>query len=64
MEKTYWNNFVKSGRVSDYLDYRGIRSYDEVMKNHEETGKKQVLECESGSDSDRYDSVVRSDWRI
>lgn len=64
MEETYWNNFVETGRVSDYLNYKGIRSYDAAVKNHEGTKKKQVLECESGSNGDRYDSVVRSDWRI
>lgn len=34
MEETYWNRFMESGRVQDYLNYRGIAICAEVMRKY------------------------------
>lgn len=34
MEEKYWNKFMASGSVHDYLNYRGIAICAEVMRRH------------------------------
>ena len=35
MEETYWRRFLETGKVEDYLYYRGMEICSQVMKNHE-----------------------------
>ena len=32
MEETYWNKFMASGKVDDYLEYKGIQICHSVME--------------------------------
>ena len=34
MEEKYWNKFMASGNVHDYLNYRGISICAEVMRKY------------------------------
>ena len=34
MEEKYWNKFMASGNVQDYLNYRGISICAEVMRKY------------------------------
>jgi hypothetical protein len=34
MEEKYWNQFMATGSVTDYLNYRGIAICSEVMKRY------------------------------
>lgn len=35
MEDEYWNRFLETGKVSDYLYYRGMALCAEVMERYE-----------------------------
>ena len=34
MEETYWNKFMGSGKVDDYLEYKGIQICNSVMEHY------------------------------
>lgn len=58
MEQTYWERFTQTGKVEDYLQYRGMEICCAVMKQYE--GDK----SESGHFSDRHDPVGVAGGRI
>ena len=33
-EETYWNKFMASGKVDDYLEYKGIQICHSVMEHY------------------------------
>ena len=35
MEETYWNKFMASGKIDDYLEYRGIQICNSVMEHYD-----------------------------
>ena len=35
MEEQYWNRFAKTGKITDYLTYRGITICSQVMGRYE-----------------------------
>lgn len=35
MEETYWNKFMASGKVDDYLEYKGIQICHSVMERYD-----------------------------
>lgn len=35
MEELYWNRFAETGKITDYLNYRGISICAQIMKRHE-----------------------------
>ena len=35
MEELYWRRFLETGKVEDYLYYRGIEICKQIMKNQE-----------------------------
>ena len=35
MEETYWNKFMASGKVGDYLEYKGIRICNSVIERYD-----------------------------
>ena len=47
MEEMYWKQFLETGKVEDYLTYKGMEICRQVMKKHE------------GEPSDEPDN---SDW--
>ena len=58
MERNYWEQFKNSGRVEDYLQYRGIESFQNKMEQYGEKSS------ESVKYSDRDDSIGNTDRRI
>ena len=65
MEEKYWDEFMKSGLVDDYLLYKGMQIAGEVMDRYEERDKsEQVLESDADSNTDRDGVILRADWRI
>ena len=58
MKKQYWETFTQTGRVEDYLFYKGIERCQNIMVKYEET------ESESVSNSDRDGDFGNTDWRI
>lgn len=59
MEK-YWQQFMVSGLVEDYLSYRKMMSVPEMCHNkEEEEGKKRESDR-----SDRNGTIYGTDWRI
>lgn len=59
MEK-YWQQFMASGSVEDYLSYKGVISPSEICHDRdEEEGKK----CESDR-IDRNGTIYGTGWRI
>lgn len=38
MEQEYWNRFTQTGRVEDYLYYKGMAICRQVMKRREQEG--------------------------
>ena len=59
MKKDYWERFVKTGKVDDYLTYRGMARCEAAMNRH-----RKDEESEPDDYRDRNDSVSASDWRI
>ena len=49
-DKDWWTMFERTGSIVDYLHYKGIRVGED--------------ESESGSYSDRVDTVGDTDWRV
>ncbi|MGN0333745.1 MAG: hypothetical protein ACI4D9_12140 [Lachnospiraceae bacterium] len=35
MEEQYWNRFAKTGKIADYLYYRGFAICGQIMERHE-----------------------------
>ena len=35
MEEMYWNKFMVSGKVDDYLEYKGIQICNSVMERYD-----------------------------
>lgn len=35
MEEQYWNRFAKTGKIEDYLFYRGLTICGQIIKRHE-----------------------------
>lgn len=58
MEQNYWEQFKKSGRVEDYLQYKGIGSFQNKMEQYGEKNSESVKR------SDRDDSIGHTDRRI
>lgn len=58
MEQRYWEQFAKSGRVEDYLFYRGIQTCQNIMDRYEDKSS------ESVKYSNRNDTVGDTDGRI
>ena len=58
MEEKYWNQFAASGRVEDYLWYKGIQTCQNIMERYEDKGS------ESVKYSNRNDTVGNTDRRI
>ncbi|MGN1165325.1 MAG: hypothetical protein ACI4S2_02715 [Lachnospiraceae bacterium] len=55
MEEQYWDRFTKTGKIKDYLYYRGILICEQIMK-----------ETKSGESdySDRHGNRIGTGWRI
>lgn len=54
MEEKYWNEFARTGKVTDYLSYRGMDICSQVIKRWDEKAE-QTGGIKSESDySDRY----------
>ena len=58
MKQLYWEEFVKTGKVEDYLVYKGVETCQNIMEKYEEKG------IESADNSDRNDTVSDSGGRL
>lgn len=58
MKQIYWEQFAKSGRVEDYLFYKGIESCQNIMEKYEDK------ESESANNSNRDGDFGVTDWGI
>lgn len=58
MQEKYWERFIKSGRVEDYLIYKGMEICQNIMEKYEEK------KSEPGSNSDRDGAFIIAGWRI
>ena len=65
MEETYWNKFLATGSVEDYLNYRGIQICADVMRryDHSDTAGTGEMSIESGN-GDGHGNLISTDWRI
>lgn len=65
MEEKYWKQFAASGKVTDYLNYRGMAICEEVMRKHGRLSEAGTGEIKGESDNRDGDGAVgRPDWRI
>ena len=63
MNEDYWARFEMTGKVEDYLTYKGITAHKaEEARDQNESRKDE--ESEPDDYRDRNDSVSASDWRI
>lgn len=51
MEQTYWEQFMHTGSVDDYLYYKGVETCRKVMDKYEDKNS------ESGNCSNRHGAV-------
>lgn len=65
MEEKYWNIFMASGSVSDYLNYRGMAICEKVMKRYGKDADAGTGDVLSEPDNGNGDGAIgRSDWGI
>lgn len=65
MEEKYWNKFMASGSVDDYLNYRGIAICSEVMKRYGQEPDARTGEGLSEPDNGNGNGIIsHSNWRI
>ncbi|XCP86622.1 hypothetical protein ABXS75_07450 [Roseburia hominis] len=58
MDQRYWEQFAKTGKVEDYLFYKGMEICQNIMKKYGD-------ECsESVDNGDGNGAVGITDWRI
>ena len=48
MEDKYWSNFESSGKIEDYLRYKGIQNIDEKTYNKLKQGLVKIKELING----------------
>lgn len=63
MKEDYWDRFEKTGKVEDYLTYKGMIRCESVTARYQNESRKGE-KCEPDDYRDRNDSVSTSDWRI
>ncbi len=39
MEEAYWKQFMTTGRVEDYLQFKGVSNIEEKVQEEKESGK-------------------------
>lgn len=65
MEEKYWEKFMKSGLVGDYLHYKNVQTpWGDANRYEERDKSKQVLKSDADSYSDRDGAVLRTDRGI
>lgn len=65
MEETYWNRFVETGSVEDYLTYRGMKICADVMGRYERSEASGTGEMSIESNNcDGHGDLISTDWRI
>lgn len=63
MKEDYWARFEMTGKVEDYLTYKGMARHEDVTDRYQRENRKDE-ESESDDYRDRNDSVSDSCWRI
>lgn len=63
MKEDYWDRFEKTGKVEDYLTYKGMARSETAAARYQNESRKDE-ESEPDDYRDRNDSVSASDWRI
>ena len=63
MNEDYWARFEMTGKVEDYLTYKGITAH-KAEKDRDQNDSRKDEESEPDDYRDRNDSVSASDWRI
>lgn len=63
MNEDYWARFEMTGKVEDYLTYKGITA-SKAGKDRDQNESWKDEESEPDDYRDRNDSVSASDWRI
>lgn len=58
MEERYWKQFMTTGKVDDYLSYRGFSICTQVMEKYKES-----MACESGAESKGQGSESDNSYR-
>ena len=58
MEETYWQQFMATGRVEDYLRFKGISDRDVISKNREEIPEIKTRDYGNSSTIPNH----RADW--
>lgn len=51
MKEEYWEQFARTGRVEDYLSYKGMEICQNIMEKYEDKSS------ESVDNGDRHDTV-------
>lgn len=63
MNEDYWARFEMTGKVEDYLTYKGITA-PKAGKDRDQNESWKDEESEPDDYRDRNDSVSASEWRI
>ena len=63
MNEDYWARFEVTGKVEDYLTYKGITAH-KAEEDRDQNESRKDEESEPDDYRDRNDSVSASDWRI
>lgn len=58
MKEKYWERFIKTGRIEDYLSYKGMEICQNIMEKYEEK------RSEPGNNSNRDGAFIIANWRI
>ena len=50
MEEEYWKQFAMTGKVEDYLSYKGIETCQNIMKKYEDQKRESVNHSDRNGD--------------
>lgn len=59
MEEEYWKQFAMTGKVEDYLSYRGIQTCQNIMKKYEDQKRESVNHSDRNGDLGITDRGIR-----
>lgn len=64
MEQEYWEKFEQTGKIEDYLFYRGMEICQGIMERYDNSYRNGERSSESVDNGDRDDSVSITNRRI
>ncbi len=60
MKEKYWQQFVSTGKIEDYLGYKNVNQTTQFQRKTKDIG----ADCSESDSTDGDDFVGNSHWRV